>query len=127
MRRRLFLLSALVVLPTAAASHPSLIPYPQKIEWTGLTLECARYSVQAPPEGRFAAAELERILMAAGAQPGAGGAKIIFRVARVEVPNPVGASEAYSLGVTTRAVVITAPKANGLLYGVETLRQLVVR
>ena len=137
MRSRVFpfaIVAILWAMPAKSQTHPALIPMPQKIEWTAHTLDCARYSVEAPPEAEFAVSELHRILGAAGAQRLAGvalrradGAKIVLRLGAVTGASLVGAGEAYSLVIGAKEVTLTAPKPAGLLYGVETLRQLLVR
>lgn len=75
-------------------------------------------------EAGFATAELTRLLDAAGAKHRVGAAKIALRLGAVEGASPVGAAEAYFLEVTAKSVTVTAPKAAGLLYAVQTLRQL---
>lgn len=130
MRYRVFpfaIIAILSAMPAKSQTYPALIPLPQKVEWTSQTLDCARYSVEAPPEAEFATSELHRILGVAGAQRRADGAKIILRLGAVAGASRVGAGEAYSLAIASKNVTLTAPKPAGLLYGVETLRQLLVR
>lgn len=102
----------------ASAAPPALIPAPQKIEWTGGELDCARYQVIAPAEAGFAVAELERALT--GAIKKSDGTKIALVLGPVAVTN----DEAYTLVAAPDGIGITAPRPVGLLYGVETLRQL---
>ena len=133
MRRREFLAGSLAPVWTAMAGrnpagpkHPALIPYPQRVEWNGQSFPCARYRMDAPPGSEFAAAELDRILGAAGGSRSAGASRITLRLGPVGEAGKAGANEAYSLAVTAKSITLTAPKAAGLFYGVETLRQLIV-
>ena len=104
---------------SASAKTPALIPEPQKVEWIGGDLDCSRYQiVDAPSAARFAVTELEHAL--ASAKRSSDGTKIILRLDPVAAPS----EEAYSLDAKPDGIVITAPKPVGLLYGVETLRQL---
>jgi hexosaminidase len=103
---------------SASARLPALIPAPQKIAWTGGELDCSRYQVTAPAEAGFAVAELEKAL--ADGRKDSQGAKITLRFGAVNAPG----NEAYTLDATSNRLVITAPASAGLLYGVETLRQL---
>lgn len=103
---------------TAAAQTPALIPAPQRVEWTGGELDCSRYQIVAPTNATFAVAELDAALSAAKSD--SVGVPIALRLSAVVSTN----AEAYSLDVSTNGVTITAPQPAGLIYGVETLRQL---
>ena len=134
MQRRQFLMAplasswaALDVQAKPGPERPAVIPYPQRIQWTAETFDCARYEVAGPPEAEFAAGELSKTLAAAGARRRAGAPNIALRLAPVSGAGMAGAGEAYSLDVTARGVNLTAPKPAGLFYGVATLRQLLVR
>jgi hexosaminidase len=109
-----------------AAQRPALIPYPKRVLWTAEAFDCGHYEMVAPAEAEFARAELERTLSAAGAQQRAGAAKIVLRMDPADGAGKVGAEESYSLDVTTKGVVVTAPKPAGLWRGVTTLRQLLI-
>ena len=134
MQRRQFLAGSLACgwargkAPSPTATPPpALIPYPKKVEWNAHVFDCARYDLEAPAEAEFAQAELDRSLAAAGARRHAGAPKISLQLGGVGGAWKVGAGEAYTLEVTATSVVLTAAKPAGLLYGVETLRQLLVR
>ena len=134
MQRREFLVGSLAPAWTAIAARnpasskpPALIPYPQQILWTGPAFRCAGYDVATPPGGEFAAAELDRILGAAGGQRRKGAPKITLRFGSVSGAGKAGADEAYALDVTAKSVTVTAPKAASLFYAVATLRQLLAR
>ena len=100
--------------------HPALIPSPQRVEWKDETWDCSRYAIETTAAAPFAVEELERILAAAGARRESGAGKILLRLGEVEGKAP----EAYALEVTAGGVTLTAPTPTGLLYGVQTLRQL---
>ena len=102
----------------ASAGTPALIPTPQTIRWTGGLVDCSRYHISAPGDAGFAVAELERTL--AGAEKNPAGIKITLRLGAIAGTN----DEAYTLDAAPEGIVIAAPKPVGLLYGVETLRQL---
>ena len=103
---------------SVAARNPALIPTPQKVEWLGGQLDCARYQLVAPAEADFARAELKRALVSA--KENSAGIKITLRLEGTAATN----LEAYTLDATAAGIVITAPQPTGLLYGVQTLRQL---
>src|ERR1039458_2169638 len=101
MQRREFLVGSLTPAWTAIAARnpasskpPALIPYPQQILWTGPAFRCAGYDVATPPGGEFAAAELDRILGAAGGQRRKGAPKITLRFGPVSGAGKAGADEA---------------------------------
>ena len=96
---------------------PALIPAPQKAEWTGTEVDCARYSVEAPAEAGFAAAELDRVLSHATHDPA--GITFTFRSGMVTTNR-----ESYALDIGPTGITITASTPVGWLYGVQTLRQL---
>jgi hexosaminidase len=134
MQRRHFLTGSLATAWTrlgatipARSSHPALIPYPQKVQWTDAVFACSTYAVKAPAEAGFAAAELVGALDAAGAKQRTGAPKIVLRFADVSGAGKIGAGEAYELDVSAKRITITAPNPSGLLYGVATLRQLIFR
>ena len=102
----------------APAETPALIPTPQTITWTGGVLDCSSYRISAPAEAGFAVAELERTLASAKKDPT--GIKITLRLGAIALTP----DEAYTLEAGPEGSVIAAPKPVGLLYGVETLRQL---
>ncbi|HEY4416503.1 MAG TPA: family 20 glycosylhydrolase [Verrucomicrobiae bacterium] len=103
---------------SAFAGTPALLPAPQKVEWTGGEIDCSQYQITAPSGTEFIVSELTRVL--AGAQSGATGTPITLRLGAVAATS----GEAYTLVAGPDGIVITAPQPVGLLYGVETLRQL---
>jgi hypothetical protein len=134
MYRRQFLAGSLVSVwatldaqSLQGSEHPALIPYPQHVEWTAEAFDCARYDVEAPHDAGFALAQLQGVLGGWGSRRIAGAPKIVLRFGAVRGASAVGTPEAYSLDVTAKSVTVTAPKPAGLLYGVQTLRQLLVR
>ncbi|MFN3408798.1 MAG: family 20 glycosylhydrolase [Limisphaerales bacterium] len=115
--------SLAVLLPSAMAgetARPALLPLPRQIEWSGALFDARRFEITAPPEAGFAAAELERILMELGGTRDPEGARITLRLGETRFASP----ESYSLEVAADHVTAAAPQPVGLLYAVQTLRQL---
>lgn len=111
----------LLAVPTARG-HPALIPAPTSLQWTDETFTAAQFGITAPAEADFAVRELERHLGQLGGQRDAYGGKIILQLG--DTGNASG--ESYVLTVTSNTVTVTGRQPVGLLYGVQTLRQLTI-
>ncbi|AQT69916.1 Beta-hexosaminidase [Anaerohalosphaera lusitana] len=131
------------VSPTNRANAPAaLIPYPQKVEWTGKRfnlIDSTRVSINNTD---YNSKNLENVLsfLIAELQPhGIDRTKGFFigRPNYLILPNqirlhideiskaPVNADQAYSITVTDKGATVTAPNAQGLYHGTQTLLQLV--
>jgi hexosaminidase len=118
--------------PPAVAAPPALVPLPQRIEMRqgAFTLTRDTVIVAAGPElERLARWLSEYIGIAMGPQPlrvspviesMAGGA-IVLQLTADARPGRAGA---YDLDVTEKVVTIRARQAEGIFYGLQTLRQL---
>ena len=128
--------------PSAAAQEspdPQLVPWPQSVAVTGGSFELSdpvRIVVDSPDErageiGSFLADVLHKrtgfevrvergIRDGAGSSPGAADPSTIFLRLGLAAADP----EAYALRVTTNAIAIVGAGTEGLLWGVQTLRQL---
>lgn len=114
---------------------PALLPIPQSVTWNdkAIELDSVKLSLPALKGDKLRIAQLKRELKqlfqgkhlthASDAQQ-----QIQLRLGEVTVPQQwKGQSqEAYSLTAGKRGVVITANAVEGLYYGVQTLRQLMV-
>lgn len=110
----------------STSSAPALIPLPRQVAWHSGGLALNRCAVEAPANQLFLRQKAERILRASGVSPDAGSPlKIRFRIAPV-AGAPGGNAEAYALQVS-KSIKISAPQARGLLYGLQTLRQMLQR
>ena len=118
----LFLLMHVVTHSLVAA--PALIPLPQSVQWVAGNFVARRFTIEASAAAQFAAGELERALIAHGGRPDPSGEKITLRIGEAAHPSPAS-PESYSLEVSSAGITVTAPQPAGLLYGVQTLRQLI--
>lgn len=114
--------------PAAAQSgQPALIPMPRKIAWQNGAANLSRAALEIPPSETFLRAEATRVLREYGValDPNAP-LKIRFRIA--PAPDaPADNKEAYALNVAPGGIEVTAPQSKGLLYGWQTLRQMLQR
>lgn len=109
---------ALALVTTGAV--PALLPAPASVQWRDENFNAARFTIRAPAEAGFAARELEQFLAQLGGQRNEHGGRIVLQLGGTGNASP----ESYSLTVTAHEVTVTARAAAGLLYGVQTLRQL---
>ncbi len=119
------LLAAALWVPPAAASAPALIPQPASLQTCpGSLVLDAGSSLSAPTDAESAAAVLrEAVSRQAGltlrAAPAASAATIQLR------RDPaIAGDEAYRLVIDAKRATISASGDRGLLWGVQTLRQL---
>lgn len=111
---------AIAVINSLVAA-PALIPLPHEVKWADGNFDARRFTIEAPADAKFAAGELERALAALGGQPDSSGKKIVLRIGPASPASP----ESYSLEVSPAGITVTARQSAGLLYGVQTLRQLI--
>lgn len=128
---------------SAGAANPIVTPPPRHVEWTAETVALnspVRLAATAAEElqvARVLAVEIERLH---GIKAGGGGSEGIIRLALAGTPRgksllaalPQAAlyeskknSEAYILDTGNNRVTIVAETPRGLLYGVQTLLQMV--
>jgi hypothetical protein len=128
---RPLLLIALVLSPLPAAAQfpaPRLIPIPREVHGTGAEIPLARgiritcASCFTDSGDAFASQDLSQSLAARGIA--AAGPYTIQLVRSQDLPAPMQA-EGYTISTTAQAVTITAASAEGLFYGVQTLKQLI--
>ncbi|MFC4992048.1 family 20 glycosylhydrolase [Rubritalea tangerina] len=113
---------------------PSLLPLPQEVEWAGKAIELSNVNLVLPnlENARMdqVGIEIEALLAAHAVRvESEAELKLVLRLGRVAVPQQWEGQEkeAYSIVVEKRGVVITANAVEGLNYGLQTLRQLMVR
>ena len=117
---------------SAAEQAPGLIPMPQKLTWQGAAVPLGKIhptfprasgndAVRAQLVREFADLLEDRKLT----QSTTSGYPIEFLLGKV--PAPYQADEAYVIRATDKATRITANTSTGLYYGLQTLKQLIVR
>jgi hypothetical protein len=108
----------------AQAAHPALIPMPREVVWGNGSVTLSRVALEVPASETFLRAEAERVLRTQGVTlDGNAPLKIRFRSAAV-AGAPSDSEEAYALNVSPNSIEITSPQSVGLLYGWQTLRQM---
>ena len=110
-----------MLVAVVASATPALIPTPRTVEWTADSFDASRFTITGPVEAGFAIAELEQILMASGGRTNDGFGKLDLQLGETGSQSP----ESYSIVVAATSVTVTACQPVGLVYGVQTLSQLV--
>ena len=117
-------------------THPALFPLPQQLKWGGDTVDLDQVKVTFLGlkddllKNDQIKKELHSILKRNKISVSTDASQqILLRLGVVEVGGQWKGQnkEAYTLTAEHRGVVITANTVNGLYYGVQTLRQLIVR
>jgi hexosaminidase len=105
----------------ASPSHPSLIPFPNSVEWKEGSVPIPTTSmIEAQGEAVPVATYLVQTMGLKQGQKGTTRIRLsIVPASRIEEP------EAYHLKASGKEVLIEASDPRGLFYGVQTLRQLV--
>ena len=113
---------------------PALLPAPQSVQWGGSAIGFDRFKITLPTKlalkNALKAEVLYRELEQLGMKHDASAAKhFTLELGQVETPGQWQGQgdEAYQLQVDEQGVRIKANTVNGLYYGVQTLRQLIVR
>lgn len=115
---------------------PGLLPTPQSIEWNDEAISLKYVKVKLPDikESPLKVAQLKseiKKLLSDNKLKQSNKAKkqLLLKLGKVNSPNhwKGQADEAYELVTEKRGVIITANTVKGLYYGVQTLRQLMVR
>lgn len=118
MNRFYKVLALALVTTVASAQLPALIPAPQTLEaGTGtftLTTQ-TRLIVNTPELRRMIAEQLPQL---------PAGTSATSTISVSLAPAADLGSEGYDLRVTSKGITLTAPKAAGIFYGIQTLRQL---
>lgn len=110
----------------------ALIPFPRQLVWQPVNCDVSRAAIVYPSGTNavlvYATTLLTNALTKAGAvvNPSAGTETCIITLTNAPVAHPDGSVEAYSLVTASNSVTITAATDAGLLYGVQTLCQLLV-
>ncbi|MGA0845810.1 MAG: family 20 glycosylhydrolase, partial [Luteolibacter sp.] len=110
----------------------SLIPFPRDLLWLNDDCNTSRVVIERPAESGpvldHAETRLRDALLAAGSvfTEADGSETCVIRLIIGAVPNPDGSDEVYLLETAADSVTIRAPTEAGLLYGVQTLEQLVM-
>ena len=123
----------LMVLNVSAVSRkqPGLLPSPQTIEWAQKTVSLNSVSVKNQTgkktnKIKFTLKTLKNILKQNKLKSvKSGGYKIVLKLDEVDAPYQK--EEAYKLSVQKNGMTLTANTEKGLFYGVQTIRQLIVR
>lgn len=122
------MLSAMLIPLTLMAAGLPLLPEPRELKLGQGQLTLDRVSIsfaeRLSPEDRFVQDALTQVLAEAQVKLVAGKAPTVIRLHRKAAES---AEESYSLLVDERGIHIEAPAARGLFYGVQTLRQLLVK
>lgn len=107
----------------AAPPVASLLPYPRQVEWRQGEAVLSTYRIRADEKSTHAAALLRNALKAAGAvEVATQGVEIALTAA--PIPDTADSPEAYRVEVGTGAIRITGASETGVIWGVQTLRQL---
>jgi hexosaminidase len=141
MKRLLSFSLLLLTFSATAQVHNSVLPEPQKLIYgkgsfrlRGLGIG---FASKPGAEDKFAASELagllsKIILSNVPVKESSSGASIIFERTGNSDPLPVpgekpgpGSRESYNIKITTDNIRITSKSSAGLLYGVQTLRQMI--
>ncbi|MFI3243008.1 MAG: family 20 glycosylhydrolase [Akkermansia sp.] len=123
-----------------SAKKPPLLPTPQRVEWEDKVVELSTVRFSAPPiKGKDAAQMLltQKELASFCAKHGvkynkkSGEYRISFKAAKMPMPDDKNedwrASEAYMLIVGEKGATVSASGTRGFFYGIQTLKQLMVR
>lgn len=104
----------------------ALIPFPQKVQWLPGKLIVKQIVVKSNADTAILPA-LKSLLVDNGLTISAnsGKNKTQVNLAIVEIPNLK--KEGYQLSVSQKGINISAPDINGLYYGIQTLRQLMLK
>ena len=125
MKTRLLCVTFLAACSAIAA--PALLPLPRQVEWQAGEAITSAAAIALPstpsPEIAFVGSELSNTLTTAGARIDA---TATFRVtlALAPVPDARTTDEAYRLIVAPDGIELIAPTREGLVWGLQTLRQL---
>ncbi|MFM7181963.1 MAG: family 20 glycosylhydrolase [Verrucomicrobiales bacterium] len=106
---------------------PGLIPTPQHVEWKDQVAAITAVSMEFKSDKvtPFAKQRLADILRENQLNPSGGDYRILFQDGPLNVPR--NRNEAYHLQTSASGAVLTAETTAGFFYGIETLRQLLVR
>ena len=132
MSRRLSLVLALLataVAPAAAAAQAELplIPWPRSVERASGAFRLTRATRIVTADARLsrlAAYAADLVEAELGWRPAVTGAAARSSVVLRLVPGGAGGPESYDLVVRPAGIVVSAPREQGLFYGLQTLRQL---
>lgn len=114
-----------------AAAPVSIIPFPRDLIWLPQDTDASRVAIELPSTSSVILDHAEALLTGTLTQAGAvivpadGSETCTIRLITGPVIHPDGSDEVYSLETAADGVTITAPTDAGLLYGVQTLLQLV--
>ena len=115
-----------------ATAPASLIPFPRDLKWLPEHCDASRVAIMRPSGTNAVLLHAEHLLTNALAEAGAvvnppaGTETCTITLVNDLVTNPDGSDEIYTLETTSNSVTITAPTNAGLLYGVQTLCQLLI-
>ena len=121
-----------------AEAEPPLIPSPQEVTWAKKALTLKNYSLSLPEKSEypeqiaFMKKGLEVFLRDHALTPAKGGYPIAFKLMKEPLketsPDAIlGQNESYKLVSTPQGVTIEASTTKGLFYGMQTLKQLILR
>lgn len=130
----------LIIVAAAESSHgvnptrPALIPSPQKIEWSDRAIKLRHVRVILPAadqlQDRLTEERLQKMIKSMGiSHDPSSRTRLVLKLGEVPTPGhwQGQGKEAYLLETSAQELHITANEYAGLFYGLQTLRQLIVR
>jgi len=110
----------------------ALIPFPRELVWQPVGCDASRVAIIRPAGTGAVLLYAEHVLTNALAEAGSvvnpptGTETCTITLINDPVSHPDGSDEVYALATTSNSVTITAPMDAGLLYGAQTLCQLLI-
>ncbi len=110
----------------------ALIPFPRELVWQPVGCDASRVAIIRPAGTGAVLLYAEHVLTNALAEAGSvvnpptGTETCTITLINGPVSHPDGSDEVYALATTSNSVTITAPMDAGLLYGAQTLCQLLI-
>ena len=118
-------------------AKPPLVPMPQQIDWTNKFTVLTEVSIHEPKQVsdekqmNFVKQQLEQFLTHHEVKVSqAANFAIVFKTGKITTPEGTSKKkqeEAYSISINAQKAVITSESTKGFFYGLQTLKQLIIR